>query len=161
MKNAVVSMTPRVKTAYALNIFIIILGFTFGLRYILASGLLGYQLDAMGLASWTEVVPEYRRMLITFLRVAGVGMSTASVGMTVVLFCAFRRGENWSRWGVAGIFFAHYVPLMVNMAYLKTMTAANPPYLPNIIAMVVVVTSFFLSSGLSECKMELPLRTDI
>jgi len=152
MEEEKVIMTPKVKVAYALNILIIILAFSFGLRYVFASGLLGYQLEALGLAGWTDVIPEYRHMLITFLRVAGIGMSTASVGMSIVLFCAFRKGENWARWGFAGIFFAHFIPLMANMAYLKIMTESNPPYIVNIIAILVVLISFFLSSGLENCK---------
>jgi len=150
MKNEKRVMSKRVKTAYYLNILIVLTGFVFGFRYLFSQSLMQYQLQAMGLSSWTEVIPEYRGMLMTFLRVAGLGMTTASTGMAIILFTAYSRCENWSRWGFAGIFSVHYLPLMGNMYHIKATTAANPPFIPNIIAAIIVVVSLILSSGMDS-----------
>lgn len=152
MLSSKIIMTPKVKISYILNVIIVLVSFTFGLRYIFASAPLNYQLEAIGVHGWNDIIPEYRNMITTFVRVAGVGMTTASIGMSIVLFRAFRYGQNWARWGFAGIFLAHYIPLMCNMFFLKTTTESNPPMIPNLIAISIVLLSLFFSSNLKNCK---------
>ena len=152
MKKEHIIMTGPVRIAFYLNVLLIITGFIFGIRYIFSTKLLPYQIAALGITDWANVVPEYKTMLVTFVRVAGLGMTSVSVGLSLILFNGFLKGQNWSRWAFIGLFSAHYLPLMANMAYLKTITSSTPPSIPNIIAIAIAFISFFLSSGLSKCE---------
>lgn len=139
-----------IRISFFLNVIVISMGLTAGCRYLFATQLLQYHLDAMSISAWGLVVPDHHAMLLTFLRVAGLGMTTASTAMGILLFGAFRRGENWSRWGILGIFLIHFGPLQLNMINLAVNTPASPPYLLNTAAIVMALTAFFLSRNLSR-----------
>ncbi len=137
------------RVSFILNLLVICMGLIAGLRYIFATQLFQYHLDAMSVSGWSLVDSHHHAMLLTFLRVAGLGMTTASTAMGILLFGPFRRGENWSRWGILGIFLIHFGPLQINMVKLAVNTPASPPYLLNLAAIVLALTAFFLSRDLS------------
>ncbi|MCP4118480.1 MAG: hypothetical protein GY737_24400 [Desulfobacteraceae bacterium] len=138
-----------IRVSFFLNIMVVSMGMIAGCRYLFATQLLKYHLDAMSISAWALVDAGHHAMLLTFLRVAGLGMTTASTAMGILLFGAFRRGENWSRWGILGIFLIHFGPLQINMIGLAANTPASPPYLLNTAAIVMAVTAFFLSRDLA------------
>ena len=138
-----------IRVSFFLNTIVVSMGLIAGCRYLFATQLLQYHLDAMSISAWWLVDSDHHAMLLTFLRVAGLGMTTASTAMGILLFGAFRKGENWSRWGILGIFLIHFGPLQINMIKLAVNTPASPPYLLNTAAIVMAVTAFFLSRDLS------------
>lgn len=142
--------SQSVKMAFALNMFVMLMGFTAGFRYIFSSQLMQYHLDAMSVSAYSSINPDYHVMFMTFLRVAGLGMTTASTAMGIILFNAFRKGENWSRWGILVIFIVHFGPLQLNMINLALNTPASPPYFLNFVAIILALTAFFLSRNISS-----------
>lgn len=152
-------MTKQTATAFYLNGLLVLMGITFGFRYLFSSELLGYHLAAMNMGSWTDVAEQYRLMLMVFLRVAGLGMTTSSLCLAIILIFGFRRQENWARWGFLFIFTAHYIPLLINMIYIKLNTPASPPYIVNIFAIIIAVTAFFLSGDMKRTNDENNLPT--
>ena len=143
-------MTKQVTIAFYLNLLLVLMGLAFGFRYLFASELLRYHLDAMNIGSWGDVTEQYRLMLMVFVRVAGLGMTTSSICLALILFNAFRKNENWARWGFLLIFTIHYIPLLINMIYLKLNTHASPPFLINIFALIIALTAFFLSNDMKK-----------
>ena len=143
-------MTTKIKIAFTLNSIMILAGYTFGFRYLFSPELLQYHLDAMNIATWADVLPAQTYMLLIFMKVAGLGMTTSSVAMSLILFFGFRKNENWSRWAILIICLVHYCPLMINMYHLVANTTSNPPYLVNFIGISLAIIAFFLSSGMKK-----------
>lgn len=142
----------RINIAFGLNILVMLLGFVFAFRYIMSPELTAYHLNAMGLDDWSSVAPAFKPMLTVFKRVAGIGMSTASVAMGIILFVGFRKREAWSRWAFLIICLVHYLPLLANQFYLETHTNTASPYLITIIAVSIAMIAFFLSWGMGAEK---------
>ncbi len=150
MKKPTDSLSKPASIAFYLNGAVLLMGLTFGLRYLFASELMSYHLNAMSLNGWSEVVPNYRIMILTFLKVAGLGMTTASVAMGFILLNGFRRNENWARWALLCISLAHYAPILMNMIYLKVNTPATPPFIATITGLGFSATAFLLSSDMAK-----------
>jgi hypothetical protein len=144
----------RIRIALILNILVMLLGFIFAFRYIISPELTVYHLKAMGVSEWASIDPAFKPMLTVFKRVAGIGMSTASVAMGLILIFGFRKGESWSRWAFLIICLVHYLPLVANQIYLEAKTGTNSPVLTTLIGIVIALTAFFLSRGMNAQELK-------
>lgn len=150
--------SPRIKAALALNLLVILLGFIFAFNYIRSPELTAYHLRAMGVVDWASLDPAFRPMLTVFKRVAGIGMSTVSIALTIILLFGFGYKLNWSRWAFLILCFSHYMPLLGNQLYLEANTETASPYLITSIGMLMALAAFFLSRGMAPSEADSSAR---
>ncbi len=140
----------RIRIALILNLLVMALGFIFAFRYLSSPELTVYHLNAMGVSDWAALDSSFKPMLTVFKRVAGIGMSTASIAMGLILLFGFRKGEAWSRWAILIICLVHYLPLVGNQLYLEANTETNSPVFTTLIGVGIALAAFFLSWGMNR-----------
>ncbi|WP_087018441.1 hypothetical protein [Thaumasiovibrio subtropicus] len=98
-----------------------------GLRYLFATEIMPYHLDAMAL-TWQDLSPGMQVMTLNFMKSAGVGMFTSGVTVSLMIVFAIRKG------------LATYASTMTVAIMLQTglvgyfayqvdkLTPANPPF---------------------------------
>ena len=126
---------------------LVTIGLLFGIRYIFSSQLMPYHLRAMGVATWDNVISQYKLMVLTFMKVAGLGMLSVSVGISILILNPLKNNKMWSRLSVFILFCVHYIPLTVFISILKFNTKASPPLGLNIIALCVAFIAFLLTKN--------------
>lgn len=144
-------MRTRVKIAFACYLFVASAGIVFGLRYILASQILPYHQEAVGV-SWGDLSPRIQKMFLAYVHGGGMSMVLWGLAMLILLFIPFRRGEVWSRWAlpllcIPGQLFTLYVALDLHLS-----THASTPWPLAAFMIIVMLVASVLSIERKQCK---------
>lgn len=132
------------KAGICLNLIVITAGFIFGFRYILSPEPLAYHMEVMNISTLNELQYGLRTMLMIFMKVAGLGMTTCSTALLIILVIIFKNRTMLAKGGFLFVFLVHYIPLNFNMFYLKFVMHANVPLFTGIAAVTAAVASFLL-----------------
>lgn len=117
---------------------------TNGIVYILAKEIMPYHQTAMGVP-WSELTEGIQVMSLNFMRSAGVGFLTTGVNICLLLIFAFKKNEHWADWAIAIIASTEIILIIIRTMDVASKTPANPPTMPLIIAVAIVIVCFLLT----------------
>jgi hypothetical protein len=122
-----------------------------GLRFIFIHSFIPYHAVALG-TEWSELPSPYQILYLAQMKVAGGGILSAGIAGEIILFLPFQRKENWSRWTLLIIgLIVGGLTLMATLS-VKLNTPASPPWILTSCCIILILTGFFLSSGMTHAK---------
>ena len=116
----------------------------FGLVYMAMPQVMPYHLAALG-TDWAGVPPAYQIVLLTLMKATGAGMVSTGLAGGVILFIAFRRGEDWARWALFLITTVSALLFIWVTLMLQLESGAQVPWYGPVISLILVASGFLLS----------------
>ena len=133
------------KIAFGSYLLFILLSSIFGVAYLTAGEIRLHHLGMIGVGSWADVIPEYKVMLLMFMKGAGSGYLSTALAMSVVLFGPFRKREAWSLWALAGIGLVQLGGRWVNVMSAGVTSQMFVPLVLLVIGTLLVLSGFCFS----------------
>ena len=117
-----------------------------GLLYVLRPSFMPYH-SAIIHTDWQALSPSAQLLYLGMMRTEGAGMLATAVALTILLWIPFRRGQRWSYWAIPLIGLVEHAPTFFMTFHVARITDAEPPWLPVLTAMVLLVTGWLLAAG--------------
>lgn len=137
-------MKTRIKIAFACYLFVGLVSILFGLRYILASQIMPYHQEAVGVP-WGDLPPRIQKFLLASLHGGGMSMILFGTSVLILLLIPFRRGEVWSRWALAVLCVPAQLATLYLALDLHLSTRASTPWPLGAFMTVLVLAAMALS----------------
>jgi hypothetical protein len=122
-----------------------LLGFVFGLRYVLTREFMPYHAAVLG-QPWVALEPRLQSIILGMLKVAGGGLLGYGVALLWLLL-PLSRGDGWAAWAALCISVAVDAPILYVVLWLRRISpGAKTPVGPTIAALalsVVGTVAFF------------------
>ena len=142
-------MTYRFALAACLNWLIAVVVFGVGVRYLISTELMPHHLRVLG-ATWDELPPSTRTLMLTLMKGTGlVGVSTA-VSLAVLLAIPFARRESWSRWAILVVALTALIPMVIGAVRVRMETGVAVPVWPHLVGLVALGLAFWLAGDLGR-----------
>ena len=151
-------MNTRMRVAFACYLVSTIIIAGIGTIYLFSRQLLPFQLEALG-TTWGEIPPRFQVLFLALKKLASGGLLATALGLGVLLFVPFRKGEAWARWAISAIGLSFATPLLYGMLLVKFETPASPPWLVGVLMIVLFVVGFLLASTSRESTRHGPPET--
>ncbi len=142
-------MNTKMRVSFACYLLSTIIIAGIGAIYLFSRQLLPFQLEALG-SSWGEIPPRFQVLFLALMKLATGGLLGTALGLGVLLFVPFRKGEAWARWAISAIGLSFATPLLYGMLLVKFETPASPPWLVGALMIVLFVLGFLLAASSRE-----------
>jgi hypothetical protein len=119
-------MNKRDKIAFTIYLIICLIGFAFGIAYLVCQTVMPYHHQAIGI-DWEDLGPGLQVMLVNFVNFAGAGFITGSLSCLIMLLIPFRRGELWAKWAIPLLLIVFNVFCLYVSATVAAETGASTP----------------------------------
>ena len=129
------------RIATALQLLAALLSIAASARYMTTSEFMPYHAVVTGQA-WTTLTPGLQVIIIGMLRILAGGFLACGLALAFLAWPLW-RGERWAAWASLCVGLAVWAPtLAVTFMLTSAAPAAQPPTLPTIAILVVVVAAF-------------------
>ncbi len=144
-------MDFRMKVGFGCYLLSLILCGVFGLLYLFSPQFMPYHAVAIG-ATWKDLAPPYRILILAFMKGVGAGFLGSSIAGLFVLFIPFRSGFSWANWAllIGGLVVG--IPSLYAALTVRWSTPASPPWVVSLIGILLVVAGFALSTKRAHAR---------
>lgn len=144
-------MNLRMKIGFGCYLFGQILCGVLGLLYLFSPQFMPYHAVAIG-ATWKDLAPAYRILILALMKSAGAGFLGCSIGGLFILFIPFRSGFPWANWAMLIGGLVVTIPTLYATLTVRWYTPASPPWVAPLIGMLLAVAGFALSTKRAHAR---------
>ncbi len=113
-----------------------------GVLYTTADQVMSYHVAALGVADWSVVPSGYQVVLTTYIRGAGLGFLTTTVGLTGLILVYIKDNDIKNRFGLLLLSMAQLLPMIWIVLTVRLNTEGTPPIIPVVVATLLALIGF-------------------
>lgn len=121
------------KLASTLYVLTALVTMGIGIRYVFASSIMPYHIEAMGAETWMDLTNGQQTMTLGFMKSAAAGFIASAISVLFLVAIPFRKKEGWSNIAIVLIILSNLGIVMSQIINISINTSARPPVVPFLI----------------------------